>query len=77
MSKVQFGPVYTRIQEEVGVPEFAGVVQELGYDSLWVTESPVTPNPGLDCLGTIAAFSQVTIDLTLGSCVLIMPHFRN
>ncbi|MFQ5872226.1 MAG: LLM class flavin-dependent oxidoreductase, partial [Dehalococcoidia bacterium] len=76
MTKISFGPVYTRIQDLVTVQEFADVVQKRGFDSLWVTESIVTPDPGLDCLSTVAAFVGATTRLTLGSCVLLMP-FRS
>lgn len=73
MPKVKFGPNYTRIHNLVGVNEFAEVVQRLQFDSIWVPETPVTPEPGLDCLTTLGAFAQAIDHVTLGTCAILAP----
>lgn len=73
MPQIKFGPLYTRIQDLVGVGEFVEVVERLGFDSIWVPETPVTPEPGLDCLATLGAFVAHTNQITVGTAVLLLP----
>ena len=73
MPQVKFGPNYTRIHNLVGVREFAEVVKRLDFDSIWTPETPVTPEPGLDCLATLGAFSQAIDRVTLGTCAILAP----
>ncbi|MCH9035797.1 MAG: LLM class flavin-dependent oxidoreductase [Chloroflexi bacterium] len=73
MVQIKFGPLYTRVHYLVGPREFAGMTEEWGFDSLWVPETPVTPEPGLDCFTTLGAFVEHTDRLTLGTCVILVP----
>ncbi len=75
MPRIKFGPNYTRIQNLVGVREFAEMVEGLDFDSIWVPETPVTPEPALDCLTTLGAFAQATERVTLGTCAILAPLY--
>jgi probable F420-dependent oxidoreductase len=62
-----------------GVPPAAtllhlgAVVEELGYDALWVGEGMVRPNPLLDSAAVLASFVTQTRRLRIGANVFLLP----
>ena len=73
MTTVKFGPLYTRIHELVSVKEFADATVQMKFDSLWVPDTMVTREHGLDCMPTLGAFVEHTEQIMLGTCVVVVP----
>lgn len=68
-----FGMLYSRIQQEVPIPEFAPAVEEMGFDSVWVSEGLVNELPQLDVVVALQAFADHTKAISVGTCVLLLP----
>ena len=47
MPEVKFGVSYSERDDFTDLPEYARKVEELGYDSLWVTENISSTSPSL------------------------------
>lgn len=53
--------------------EIARRVEELGFDSLWVTENVHSRSPSLEPLMALSAFAAHTTRVTIGPAVLLLP----
>ncbi|MEE9198577.1 MAG: LLM class flavin-dependent oxidoreductase [Dehalococcoidia bacterium] len=73
-NKIQFGPLYTTMEEYIGPVEFAEKAEEWGYDAYWVPDY-VTLSP-MDAFVLLAAVAQRTSRLRLGTAVVVVP-FRS
>ena len=73
MANIKFGPLYSRIHELVGVKEFADPTVQMGFDAIWVPDTVVTAEHALDCLPVVGAFIEHTEEITLGTCVVVVP----
>ena len=71
MSRVQFGPLYTTMEEYIGPVEFAQKAEEWGYDYYWVPDY-VTLSP-MDAFVLLSAVAQKTSTLKLGTAVVVVP----
>ena len=56
MTKVKFGPIYTRIEDLMGPVELAEKAESWGYDSFWVPDYILKPR--LDALIVLGAAAQ-------------------
>ena len=61
-----------------GLRTFARAAEDLGFDSLWVTDHIVTAHrfyrvPWLDALSTLSYAAAITDRVNLGTSILIMP----
>ena len=61
---------YFDLQETV---EIARRVEELGFDSLWVTENVHSRTPSLEPLMALSTFAANTTRVTIGPAVLLLP----
>lgn len=68
---LQFGITLPLAGESV--LDHATMAEELGYDSLWVSEHVLFHVPTFDALTTMAAVAGRTTRLRLGSAVLLLP----
>ena len=73
MADPKFGVIYSRLHPVVPIPVFAEAVEEMDFDSLWVTEGLVNEMPALDIMLALGAFVQHTRKLTVGTCVVLLP----
>lgn len=72
MDKVAFGIFYWPMRQ--GDPiRFAQRIEELGFDSLWVPESPTNRNPSLDAFSVLCYAAAATERIRLGTNVLLLP----
>ena len=72
MSKVKFGPIYTRIEDLMGPVELAEKSESWGYDSFWVPDYILKPR--LDALIVLGAAAQRTSTIQLGTAVMVLPY---
>ena len=73
MANVKFGPLYSRIQELVGVKEFADTTVQMGFDAIWVPDTLITREHALDWTPVVGAFAEHTESIMLGTCVVVAP----
>ena len=73
MTAIKFGPLYSRIQELVGVKEFADTTVQMGFDAIWVPDTLITREHALDWTPVVGAFVDHTEDIMLGTCVVVVP----
>jgi probable F420-dependent oxidoreductase len=73
MHELRFGLIYSRLHEEVAIPEFAGAAEDLGFAALWVTDGLVNEQSALDPLVALQAFADHTREITVGTCVVVLP----
>ena len=72
MTKVKFGPIYTRVEDLMGPVELAEKSESWGYDSFWVPDYILKPR--LDALIILAAVAQRTSAIELGTAVMVLPY---
>ena len=72
MTKVKFGPIYTRIEDIMGPVELAEKAESWGYDSFWVPDYVLKPR--LDALIVLGAAAQRTSTIQLGTAVMVLPY---
>ena len=72
MTDIKFGMSFhdTYDYEPEGVVRHARMVEELGFDSLWITENVHSGAPALVGLATFAAHTN---RVTIGSAVILLP----
>ena len=71
MNKIQFGPLYTSMEEYIGPVEFAERAEDRGFDYYWVPDY-VTLRP-MDAFVLLSAVAQRTHKLRLGTAVVVVP----
>ena len=71
MPKVEFGPLYTTMEQYIGPVEFAEKAEQWGYDYYWVPDY-VTLSP-MDAFVLLSAVGQRTTSIKLGTAVVVVP----
>ncbi len=73
MAGLKFGIVYQRSRELRHPRDFARRVEELGFDSFWMGESPTSRSPSWDTLVGLCFAAAGTSRISIGSNVLLLP----
>ncbi len=73
MADIKIGIHYSRLHNTVPLPEFARMVEDMGFDSVWVPEGLVNEVPALDIMMAMSAFVHHTKNMTVGTSVLLLP----
>ena len=75
MTDIKFGMSFhdTYDYDPEGVVRHARMVEELGFDSLWITENVNSGAPALEVLVGLATFAAHTERVTIGSAVILLP----
>ena len=72
MNNPKFGLIYTHLEGLIGGVELAEKAEAWGYDSYWATDFALEPN--LEPLALLAAVSQKTTRMLLGTAVIVIPY---
>jgi probable F420-dependent oxidoreductase len=75
-------PHYGKAMEPAGLREFAQTAEELGFDSLWVTDHLIVPKARdmlykenmLEALSTLNYLAGVTSRIRIGTSVIVLPY---
>ncbi len=75
-------PHYGKAMEPQGMREFAQTAEELGFDSLWVTDHIIVPAARdmlykenmLEALSTLNYLAGVTSRIRIGTSVIVLPY---
>ena len=70
--KMKFGIMLPRAFGPRRAPDIASRAEGLGYDSFWVTDFALGPPP--DPMALLAAASQKTERILLGTAVMVLPY---
>ena len=73
MPDVKFGFHYSRMESVIPPREFAPMVEEMGFDSVWAPEALVNETPAGDILMTMSALVQHTSRITVGAGAVLLP----
>ena len=73
MAGLKFGIVYQRSRELRNPRDFARRVEELGFDSFWMGESPTSRSPSWDTFAGLCFAAAGTSRISIGSNVLLLP----
>jgi probable F420-dependent oxidoreductase len=74
VSKLRFGLMYgTRFGYAPPPDIFARRIEELGFDGLWVAESPTNRDPQLDGFTMLCFAAAATSRITVGTSVMLLP----
>lgn len=72
MGSSKFGILYTHLEDIIGGVELAEKAESWGYDSYWVPDLALDPN--LEPFSLLAAISQKTSRILLGTSVIVIPY---
>ena len=72
MASIRIGLTYPDLMQFISPGEFGERAEQWGYDTLWVTDYALKPR--LDPMVALAAVSQRTKRLRLGTAVLAVPY---
>ena len=75
-------PHYRQVASTEGIARFAKEAEDMGYDSVWVTDQIIVPNSVVDdfgpviyeCLTVLAYVAGITSTIQLGSSVIVLPY---
>ena len=73
MAETKFGVIYSRLQPVMAPGEFGHQAERAGFDSVWVTEGLANQRAALDPVLAMLAIAEGTTDITVGSCVILLP----
>ncbi len=73
MTDPKFGVIYSRLHPVMAPGEFGHRAETAGYDSIWVTEGLANQRAALDPVLAMMAIAQGTTQITVGSCVILLP----
>ena len=73
MSDIKFGVTYSERPDFTDLPAYARRVEELGFDSLWVTENIGSGASSLECFTALSFMAANTSKLMLGPSVMLLP----
>ena len=73
MTDIELGFHYGRIHEEHPPHTFAGDLESMGFDSVWLAEGLVNEAPMLDIMMAMSAFVHHSKTLTVGGGVVLLP----
>jgi len=75
-------PHYRHLASTEAITRFAKEAEDMGYDSVWVTDQIIVPNSVIDDFGPVfyesltvlAYLAGVTSTISLGSSVIVLPY---
>ena len=75
-------PHYRQVASTEAITRFAKEAEDMGYDSVWVTDQIIVPNGDVDRFGpvfyeslTVLAFvAGITSTIRIGSSVIVLPY---
>ena len=75
-------PHYRQVASTEAITRFAKEAEDMGYDSVWVTDQIIVPNDDVDRFGpvfyeslTVLAFvAGITSTIRIGSSVIVLPY---
>ena len=73
VDSLKFGVCLAYYFDPQDTGEIARRVEELGFDSLWVTENVHSRTPSLEPLMALSTFAANTTRVTIGPAVLLLP----
>ena len=73
MPEPRFGVIYSRLHPVMAPADFGRRAEDAGYDSIWVTEGLANQRAALDPVVAMTAIAAGTTDITVGSCVILLP----
>lgn len=73
MADIKFGVTYSERLDFTDLPAYARRVEELGFDSIWVTENISSGAPALECFTALSFMAANTGKLMLGPSVTLLP----
>ncbi|MFQ5875080.1 MAG: TIGR03619 family F420-dependent LLM class oxidoreductase, partial [Dehalococcoidia bacterium] len=73
MPDVRYGVTYSERDDFSDLVDYAQKVEELGFDSLWVTENITSNAPALECFTALSFMAAHTSRLIIGTSVLLLP----
>ena len=73
MADIKFGVTYSERPDFTDLPAYARRVEELGFDSIWVTENISSGAPALECFTALSFMAAHTSKLMLGPSVMLLP----
>jgi probable F420-dependent oxidoreductase len=72
MPRIEFGPVYTSLDDVIAPGEFAKQAERFGYDAVWAPEFVLRRH--LDPLIALTAMAAATSRVRLGTAVVVLPY---
>ena len=73
MADIKFGVTYSERFDFTDLPAYARRVEELGFDSIWVTENISSGASSLECFTALPFMAANTSKLMLGPSVMLLP----
>ena len=73
MADIKFGVTYSERADFTDLPAYAKRVEELGLDSIWVTENIGSRAPALECFTALSFMAAHTSKLMVGTSVMLLP----
>ena len=73
MAGIKFGVTYSERSDFTDLPAYARRVEELGFDSIWVTENISSGASSLECFTALSFIAANTSKLVLGPSVMLLP----
>jgi len=76
LANIRFGAClsgYQDLNDLNSIRQFAQRAEDLGFDSLWVTENVHGDSPALESLITLAVFASYTQRIKVGVSILLLP----
>ena len=73
MAEIKFGVTYSERSDFTDLPAYARRVEDLGFDSIWVTENISSGAQSLECFTALSFIAAHTSRLTLGPSVTLLP----
>ncbi len=73
MADIKFGVTYSERPDFTDLPAYARRIEELGFDSIWVTENISSGAHSLECFTALSFIAAHTSRLTLGPSVTLLP----
>ena len=73
MSDIKFGVTYSERADFTDLPAYAQKVEELGLDSIWVTENIGSGALALECFTALSFMAAHTSKLMVGTSVMLLP----
>ncbi len=73
MAEIKFGVTYSERLDFTDLPAYARRVEDLGFDSIWVTENISSGAQSLECFTALSFMAAHTSKLMLGPSVMLLP----
>lgn len=73
MTDIKFGVTYSERPDFTDLPAYARRVEDLGFDSIWVTENISSGAQSLECFTALSFMAAHSGKLMLGPSVMLLP----